>query len=208
MSSGEVDRLSNEYISFQQEARKKQKTAQDERHLLRLDWMFRLYYDSDMGPYIPGRAVKEMLKSAAGKYRKGAELGRSLVIPQHRVPLTYDGPRDQEGLWDAGFRYTALVGVSNGRTRITRCRPCFDEWSLTCEIAIDTEDLDLSMVQTIVKRSEKFGLGDGRTIGFGSFVSSLKELRVQAADVSLNGHKAVDKRELKSNEVVTARITS
>ena len=173
MNSGEVDRESDQYRAFVQLSQKSKKSLDDEARLREMEWALRLYLDEEVGPFIPGKNVKEMLRSAATKWRRGEDVKRSLIVVQHRIPLLYDGPRDQQGLWDKGYRYTAMVanaGISRGR--VVRCRPCFETWALEVELAWDAEDLDYDFLQIIVERSRKFGLGDYRP-EFGSFLCCL-----------------------------------
>jgi hypothetical protein len=208
MSSGEADRESELYREYRALSKARAKTLEQEAKLRELEWHTRIYFDEEIGPYVPGKNVKEMLRSAATKWKLGEAVKRSLVIPDYRIPLTYDGPRDINGLWEAGFRYTAMVANAGaGAGRVERTRPCFDEWSLECEIAFDTDELDADSVVAIVKRSEKYGLGDYRP-EFGAFTSALSFLREQKAELSTNGAKARDKRQevavKKHHERVTA----
>jgi len=188
MNSGEVDRESDEYRAFRMLASKRGKTLDDEARLREMEWAFGLYLDDELGPYIPGKNVHEMLRAAATKWRLGEEVKRSLIVVENRIALDYKGPRDQQGLWDGEFRYTAMVsnaGASRGR--VVRCRSCFDSWRLEVELAWDPEDLDEDHLQQIVERSQKYGLGDYRPT-FGSFTASLKkgEKKKDPANVSAN----------------------
>ena len=182
MSSAETDRFGEQYRTFTMLSQKRGKTLDDEKRLAELEWHLRLYYDEAIGPYVPGRNVKELLRSAATKWKKGEEIVRSLIVIEDRLPLLYDGPRDQVELWDAVdedgkhlFAYTTLV-ANAGRNagRVPRCRPSFTGWSLNVEVAYDPEDLDFDFLGLVVERSQKYGLGDGRRIGFGSFAAKIE----------------------------------
>ena len=131
MSSGEADRDSDTYIAYRQLSKQRTKSVEDEDRLRELEWHTRLDFDEELGPYIPGKNVKELLREAATKWRKGEDVKRSLVVPDYRIPLTYDGPRTVKELWAGGFRYTAMVANAGaGSGRVTRTRPCFDHWDL------------------------------------------------------------------------------
>jgi hypothetical protein len=173
MNSGEADRDSDTYRSYYLLGQKKRKTLDDEARLRELEWQLRLYLDPEVGPFVPGKNVKELLRSAATKWSKGEDIKRSLIVVQYRIPLEYEGPRDQQGLWDGGFRYTAMV-ANNGYNagRVVRCRPMFNNWSLRAELAWDPEDIDADFLAVVVERSQKYGLGDFRP-EFGSFDASL-----------------------------------
>lgn len=173
MSSGEADRDSPTYRAYYMLGQKKRKTIDDEARLRELEWQLRIYLDDELGPYMPGKNIKELLRSAATKWSKGEDIKRSLIVVPYRVPLEYDGPRDAKGLWDAGYRYTAMVANSGYNAgRVVRCRPMFGIWSLSVDLAFDPEDIDPDFLALVVERSQKYGLGDFRP-EFGSFSASL-----------------------------------
>jgi len=177
MSNGEVDRDSELYRAYYLLGQKRRKSLDDEARLRELEWQLRIYLDPGIGPYIPSKNVKELLRSAATKWRKGEEIKRSLVVCEYRIPLLYDGPRDQKSLWDEGYRYTAMVSNAGaGSGRVPRTRPKFEQWNLEAEIAYDPEDLDGDFLDLVVERSQKYGLGDYRP-EFGSFLAQLTNSR-------------------------------
>lgn len=192
MSSGEVDRESDTFRAYRSLSKQRAKTIEQEERVRELEWYTRLYYDEQIGCYIPGKNIKELLRSAATKWKDGENVKRSLVVPEYRIPLIYDGPRTPEKLWEAGFKYTAMVSNAGaGSGRVERCRPKFDEWALKCEIAFDSDDLDADRVSEIVERSMKYGLGDYRP-EFGAFEASLEFVRVQREPARADGRKARD----------------
>lgn len=194
MSSGEADRESDTYQAYRMLSKKRGKSLEDESRLRELEWYTRLYYDVLVGCYIPGKNVKEMLRSAATKWRKGEDVKRSLIIPDYRIPLIYDGPREPSEIWAAGFSYVAMVANAGaGSGRVERCRPCFDEWELRTEIAFDPEDLNADEISTFVERSQKYGLGDYRP-DFGSFEASLTFLREERKEAKASAAKPRDGR--------------
>lgn len=208
MNSGEVDRESEQYRAFVALSQKSKKSLDDEARIREMEWAMRLYLDKDIGPFIPGKNVKEMLRSAATKWRKGEDVKRSLIVVQHRIPLLYDGPREQQALWDAGFRYTAMVanaGISRGR--VVRCRPCFEDWALEADLAWDPEDIDYDFLQIIVERARKFGLGDYRP-EFGSFMATLGAPEVVKSPSNAAAAKAVDPVDAKAHQASVDRIVT
>lgn len=206
MNSGEVDRESAQYRAFRDLGDKRKKTLDDEARMREMEWAFALYFDADLGPYIPGKNVKELIRSAATKYKRGEDIKRSLVVVLNRIPLTYEGPRDQQALWDEGFKYTAMVANSGmNRGRVVRCRPCFDAWSLEVELAYDPEDIDFDTLQTIVDRSQKLGLGDYRP-EFGSFAATIVLGEVKKNGAVTDATKVLSKRQTSAHQAAVARI--
>jgi hypothetical protein len=206
MSSGEADRESDTFKAYRSLSKVRSKSDEEESRLRELEWYTRLYYDELVGVYIPGKNVKELLRSAATKWRKGEDIKRSLVVPEYRIPLVYDGPRTPGKLWSAGFRHTAMVSNSGaGSGRVTRTRPCFDEWSLECEIAYDPDDLDYSLIEDVVSRSQKYGLGDYRP-EFGAFSATVVFVHEQRKAARASGVKPRDKRTERAARTMTRRI--
>lgn len=208
MSSGEVDRDSELYREYRALSKASRKTVEQEAQLRYLEWHTRIYFDEAIGPYIPGKNIKEMLRSAATKWKLGESVKRSLVVPDYRIPLVYEGPRDLDALWEAGYRYTAMVanaGASAGR--VDRTRPCFDKWSLVFDVAFDTDEIDKDSFLQIVKRSEKYGLGDYRP-EFGAFLSSAEFKHEQKVNVKANGAKAHDEKAKLAVKKLHEKITA
>lgn len=206
MNSAEADQDSELYRAYRLLGQKSGKTLDDEARLRELEWELRLYLDDDLGPYIPGRMVKAVLRAAAGKFKKGATVERSLITVLYRIPLTYDGPRDQAGLWADGYRYTTMVknaGFNGGR--VMRCRPMFPEWSLTAEIAFDPEEIDPDTLGMIVERSQRYGLGDYRP-EFGGFAAVLDLSAVKRASRGPLGAKNRNGHEQDAHEAFKGRI--
>jgi hypothetical protein len=96
MSSPESDRWGDTYKAFRTLSRKRGKTPSDEERLRELEFYVRIYHDEKFGCYIPGRNIKELLRDAATKIKKGEDIRRSLIVPEYRIPLLYDGPRALE----------------------------------------------------------------------------------------------------------------
>lgn len=195
MNSADFDRDSDLFRTFTLLSQKQRKTLDDDARLRELEWQLRINLDPEIGPFVPGRMVKGCLAAAATKWRKGTEIGRSVITVLYRIPLLYEGPRDQQGLWDAGYRYVTMVknaGPSQGR--VLRCRPMFEDWSLDAELAYDPEDLDPDMLAAIVERSQKYGIGDYRP-EFGTFAATItgeafKTARPKSSALSeRNGHE-------------------
>jgi hypothetical protein len=208
MSSAEIDRESDIYKDMRTLATQRKRTSEQDAQLRQLEWHTRIYHDEDLGPYMPGKNIKEMLRAAATKWKLGEVVKRSLVVPDYRIPLSYSGPRDLDDLWAEGYRYTTMVrnsGIASGM--VERTRPCFEEWSLTFEVAFDTEELDEEDFTKILARSEKYGLGDYRP-EFGAFTATAKFVRRQQVGLAANGTKKRDPRAESAQTKHAERITA
>ena len=206
MNSGEFDRDSETYRAYYLLGKKKAKSLDDDKRLRELEWTLRLYLDEEIGPYIPGRNVKELLRSSATKWRKGEEIKRSLIVIDYRIPLLYDGPRDQDELWQAGYKFEAMVANAGaGSGRVVRCRPKFEGWSLVADLAYDPEDLDFDFLGLVTERAKKYGLGDYRP-EFGAFDAVLEQGEVHKLGSNGSALKPIIREQLAAHVAFVDRI--
>ncbi|RUR38558.1 hypothetical protein [Vreelandella populi] len=146
---------------------KRKKTDDDHEAIAKSEWRGGLYFDEELGPYLPGVNI-EAAMVAGGKLSKlGTQLKRSVEVMDERCRLEYEGPRTVKGLWDARFYDARSVKVQSAR--LMRYRPLFRKWSITCTIAYDPESIDRSQVVKCLEDGGQFcGVGDYRP-KFGRF---------------------------------------
>lgn len=156
-------------------------TDADYKQLYRLEFQAGLYYNDQLGPFVPSKWIRATLIAGARKSKDGKQFESGLYVVDSEVPLQYEGPRDLEGLLEAGsyddggFMWTAVCG--NQRASIMRTRPRFDEWSCEAEIETVDELITRSMIENALRAAEiQCGMGDARSIGFGRFQSTINEL--------------------------------
>lgn len=153
-------------------AAKRKKTEDDDLLLSHLEWQGGLYFDSAVGPYLPGDNIFKALVEAARKSKDGKRVEQGLMIETDVNPLAYKGPRDLEGLWD-DKNFVHRCTVKQQMSRITRTRPVFREWRTEIEAAFDEEVLDLSDVVRFAEIAGAYiGVGDWRP-KHGRFVSEV-----------------------------------
>lgn len=146
---------------------KRKKTDDDHESIAKSEWRGGMYFDEQMGPYVPGVNI-EAAMIAGGKLSKlGTQLKRSAEVMHEKCKLEYDGPRTVEKLWDQRFYDARSVKVS--QARLMRYRPIFRDWSLVCEIAYDPESIDKNQVIKCLEDGGQYcGIGDYRP-KFGRF---------------------------------------
>jgi len=146
---------------------KKQKTQEDYEWLAESEWRAGLYFDDELGPYIPSFNLEAAITEGARLSKKGKDIERGLEVITDRARLEYEGPRTIKGLWDARFYDVRSVVV--GGKRVMRYRPKFNAWSAQFDVAIDTEILDDHRVIAYVETAGRYcGLGTYRK-KFGRF---------------------------------------
>lgn len=143
-------------------AKKSRQTDVDHEDVQRLEWEGGLYFSHTHGPYIPGANWKKCLMEAATIYKGGAAVKRALTPMDAEIPLLYDGPRNVDALWEAKF--VDVRGVKlNGRTKVQRTRPCFQQWGFATTMLINQNALSLDdLLQYTEQAGTTTGLGDYR----------------------------------------------
>ena len=151
---------------------KRTKTEDDHAELARLEHMGSLYFDTDIGPFLPGQNFERCLVDAARITKAGKKIERGVFIETNVNPIAYDGPRTIEGLWDdVNFRHTASVKVQ--QNRVTRTRPQFRNWTAEADGMYDPAVINLEELAEIADTAGRMiGLGDWRP-RFGRFKATV-----------------------------------
>jgi hypothetical protein len=151
---------------------KRVKTDEDHEEMARLEHMGGLYFDEEIGPFVPGQNFERCLVDAARITKSGKKIERGVFVDTDVNPLDYKGPRDLDGLWqDENFRFAASVKV--GMSRVTRTRPQFREWRVEAEGEFDATVINLVELGEIATTAGlMIGLGDWRP-RYGRFVAEV-----------------------------------
>jgi hypothetical protein len=165
---------------------KRKKTEEDYWEAARVEFQGGLYHDDEHGPYVPGHCIVAMIVEGAKRRKLGTDFERSLLCEETINPLSYKGPRDRKGLWEAkdpsgapAFADQRLVGI--GQRRILRTRPLFRDWKLDFSLRALDGALMGQDIATALHAAQKIGLLDGRPQYAGQFtVESFDEMKVAA----------------------------
>lgn len=146
---------------------KRKKTDDDFEAIAKSEWRGGMYFDEDLGPYIPGVMLQAAMVSGGKLSKLGAQLKRSVEVVDEMCRLEYEGPRKVEALWNKGFYDARSVKVTT--SRIMRYRPIFKNWAVECTIAFDQESIDRRDVLKCMSDAGQYcGIGDYRP-KFGRF---------------------------------------
>lgn len=145
---------------------KRKKTDDDHEQIAQSEWRGGLYID-DQGPYIPGVNIESCMIAGAKLSKLGTQLKRSAEILDDKCHIEYEGPKDVEGLWEAGYYDARSVKVQ--QARLMRYRPMFTTWSCSTEIAFDGNSINVEqLLKCLADGGTYCGLGDYRP-KFGRF---------------------------------------
>jgi hypothetical protein len=145
-------------------AKRTNKTDEDKLEIDRLSFVGSLYWDKDLGPYLPADNIFRALMEAGSITRAGKKVAQALSVFTYRAPLVYDGPRDPDGLWGvgSGSPHVSRLMVNVQGSRIPRVRPIFPTWSCGFEIDVDDRVLAHEDFEDIANKA-------GKMIGVGTF---------------------------------------
>lgn len=152
---------------------KRGKTDDNHEEIARLEHAGSLYFDRDIGPYLPADNIWRALYDAAKKSKRGVRVKEGVFITTDVNPIAYEGPRTIDGLWaDENFRHLASAKV--GMQRVMRCRPQFRAWKCRASGVLDTAQLDIAELHDIADTAGSLiGLGDWRP-RYGRFTASIE----------------------------------
>lgn len=143
---------------------KRVKTDEDRLEIARVEWEGSLYFDPEVGPYVPGPNVFRSLINGARITKAGRKVERGALVTELIMPLIYKGPRDIPSLWGNGeSEYVDVRTVVVQRSKIDRCRPIFRQWAFEAEVLLDPKVLDFDEFKSIAENAGAMeGIGDYR----------------------------------------------
>lgn len=151
---------------------KREKTLDDYLEISRVEFLGGLYYDSDIGPYLPGENIMACLIKAAMRSKKGPKVKEGVLITSDVNPLAYRGSRKPEELFD-DKNYVLLKMCGVQKIKVLRCRPMFRNWSCACDGLLDTKCLSADEFEAVAQKAgESIGVGDWRP-RYGRFIASV-----------------------------------
>lgn len=140
---------------------KRKKTDDDHEQIAKSEWRISLYYNDDIGPYIPDASLEASIIQGAKLRKLGTTFKRGFEVLDQEMKLEYEGPRSIKGMWDAGMYDARSVKV--GTARLIRYRPMFKNWSFEATLLFDETVLDKgTILECISDAGEYCGIGDYR----------------------------------------------
>lgn len=145
----------------------RKKTDEDMEAILKLKFLGSLYYDEKDGPYLPTENLYRAMWDASKELKLGKRFTQDVVIPEDRMPLVYQGPRDPEALY-ADHKFVDVRMVTIGRSKVPMARPIFNVWSCSTTVCFNEERIDDRDMRQIVELCGRQSIGTFRR-RFGKF---------------------------------------
>jgi hypothetical protein len=146
--------------------KKTKRTDDDYMELRELEIESKLYFDQEIGVFIPGSWVAEAIACNGFKVAKLSRdtIRGALFVTDAKIKLQYDGMKKIKAPIDvvrnSDFHWVA--GLPQGQVRIMKAFPKFTGWSFETTVEFDDKMIDPSGLSSIVNHAAKYG-------GFGDF---------------------------------------
>ncbi len=129
---------------------KRKRTEDEEEEILHLKWMLGLYWDENIGVFVPSVNLEAMFRNAAKTVRKGtiAKQQSAITVKPDFIPLISDGmPKTVDALWnDPNRKYSDVKVGKIKNSSVLLCRPRFDNWGLKFKVFFDETKFDTEEV--------------------------------------------------------------
>lgn len=162
--------------SLKEMSAKRTKTDDDIEEMGRREFVGGLYWDPEIGPYLPSDNIFRSMHDAAKKFKLGKKWLEGVVFETDVNPLAYSGPRALTELWaDKNFVSRASVKVMS--SRVIRTRPQFRDWATEATAVFDPNVIDLDEINRIAEvAGSLIGVGDWRP-RYGRYVATVEETK-------------------------------
>lgn len=155
------------------------KTEDDLIELGNIEARAKLYFDDQVGVYVPARWLTEAIVTAAfGTIKIGKDKMRGGVFStEDKIALHYDGIDKVKTADDVVYnpKFRLRMGLPQGKVRVPKDFPIFHGWSFGTVIEFDDTVADLNGIKRIVEKTAKYvGFGDFRPT-FGRAIAEVHE---------------------------------
>ncbi len=155
-----ADPLDPTTIKHKELTSKRKKTEEDHVLIARSQWQGAIYWDDEVGVYIPTQNIRASIIGGAKLNKLGMQIKRGTIMLDDKSALEYGKKLTIDQLWDQNYIDRRSVVVSSAR--VMAYRPKFNDWSLRFTLTYDELTLDANQ---IIQSAENAG----RFIGIGGF---------------------------------------
>ena len=156
------------------------KTDDDLLELGNLETESKLYFDDEIGVYVPATWITEAIICTGFSVAKigRAKMRGGLFATESKIKLKYRGMNKVKTITDVvmnpEFRHRMLL--KQGQVRVPKDAPIFHDWSFETAVEFDDTVVDMGSLRRIVERSAKYG-------GFGDFRPTFGRANAEVLDV-------------------------
>ena len=154
---------------------KRKKTEEDLRAVSDLEWELSIYWDDQVGLYIPAENIEATVREGAKNAKRGKHVERGFNCLDMMNPLDIGENLTKEEM-KSDFRFRDVRAMRVQTSRVMRTRGRFSMWRCKFRASYDESILDLAdIVNALDYAGKNVGLCDSRP-RYGKFVSTITEL--------------------------------
>lgn len=154
----------------------KQKTEEVLAKISDFEWRIAIYWDDNIGLYVPNECLMGSLVDGAKMNRNGANVLKACQVVDAIVPLDIGEKQDYDKmLCDPRFRDVRSVCIK--RARVIKTRPRFNTWRCEFTLLYDESVVDIGVLAMAFENAGKYcGIFDNRKNGYGRYTVIISEL--------------------------------
>lgn len=147
-------------------AKKTRRTDDDYLELRDIEIESKVYFDAEIGVYVPSSWLAEAVACSAFKTAKisRADIRGAMFTTDDKIKLAYRGSNKVKKVTDivGNPEFRQLLTLPQGQVRVVKAFPIFHEWSFATSLEFDDKIIDPDSLTRIVEHTSKYG-------GFGDF---------------------------------------
>ena len=146
---------------------KRAKVDDDILEMRRIEMRSKIYWDEDMGIYVPASWVISLIcgNSWVRCKIKKSDIRAAVFVTDWKLPLEYDGKKGVKDPLDIvdDEKFQLLKSLKQGRDRIVKAIPSFESWSFSATVEYEDDIISKEDIVSLIEYGAKFGgLGDFR----------------------------------------------
>jgi len=154
---------------------KRTKTEEDIMALSDVEWEAGLYWNDEIGVYMPAENIEATVRNAAKSKKLGKHFEKGFMVEDMMVPLDIGENLTKEQMC-ADMRFRDVRPMKVQQSRVLRTRPRFNMWNLTFTATYDENILNFDDVVNAIEYGGQYvGLCDSRP-KYGKFTAKITEL--------------------------------
>lgn len=154
---------------------KRKKTEEDIIKLSDLEWEAGLYWNKDVGVYVPAENIEATIRETAKSKKLGKHFQKGFMVQDMMIPLDIGEDLTKEEMC-ADVRFRDVRPMKVQQARVLRTRPRFNMWNITFTAAYDENILNFNDVVNAIEYGGQYvGLCDSRP-KYGKFSAKITEL--------------------------------
>lgn len=154
---------------------KRKKTEEDLRKISDLEWELSLYWDDDIGLYMPAENIEATVRAGAKANKKGKDIEKAFNVIDMLNPVDISEKLTKEQMCE-DYRFRDVRPMVVNQARIIRTRARFNMWKLSFDAMYNEEILDFDTIANAIEYAGQFvGLCDSRP-KYGKFVSTITQI--------------------------------